>query len=156
MTEVVPGPAIRVSAMVVLPSPDGSAHAVARLPATRENPDGFHRLVGGGVEAGETSLDAVVREVGEELGAALLEPVLLGVLESIFRVDGELGHEVVFVHTGRLDPADTVPAGGAVFTDCGRPMPVEWRPVEDVDVAIPLYPDGAAELVARAIALRRD
>jgi len=148
--------AVRVTAMVVLPSSDGAAHAVSRMPSTRENPDGFHRLVGGGVELGETALDAAGREVQEELSAVLHEPVLLGVLENIFEVDGELGHEVVFVHTGRLDPADVVPPEGAMFSDCGRPMPVEWRPVDAADASVPLYPNGADELVRRAVSRQRD
>ncbi len=137
--------------MVVLPDEAGSAHAVARMQPTLENPEGFHRLIGGGVEHGETALEAVRREVREELGATLLDAELLGVLENIFELDGEPGHEVVFVHTGRLDPVDTVPPGGGVFEDCGRPMPVEWRPVDDSTLLLlPLYPSGAGALVRRA------
>lgn len=147
---------IRVVAMVVLPHADGVSHAVSRMAPTRENPAGFHRLVGGGVEPGETARDAAVREVAEELGATLHEPVLLGVLEDVFEVDGQPGHDVVHVHTGRLEPADTVPPGGAMFWDCGRPMPVEWRPVETTGSMIPLYPRGADELVRRAVARLRD
>ncbi|WP_404381302.1 NUDIX domain-containing protein [Knoellia locipacati] len=136
--------------MVVLPDLGRGVHAVSRMEPTLENPEGFHRLIGGGVEHGETALDAVLREVCEELGATLLEPELLGVLENIFELDGEPGHEVVFVHTGRLDPADTVPAEGGMFEDGGRPMPVEWRPVDDAILSLPLHPTGAAALVRRA------
>ena len=81
---------------------------------------------------------------------AAAEPVLLGVLENIFHLDGELGHEVVFVHTGRLDPDDVVPPEGATFSDNGRPMPVLWRPVEDAGMSMPLYPHGAGNLARRA------
>lgn len=137
--------------MAVLLSPDLSQHAVSRLPASRENTEGFHRLIGGGVEFGETALEAVIREVHEELGATLVDPVLLGVLENIFESDGLPGHEVVFVHSGRLDPPDTIPPEGGMFADNDRPMPVEWRRVDDDVEPIPLYPSGAGRLVREAV-----
>ncbi len=143
--------------MVVLLDPDGERHAVARLEPSRENPHGYHRLVGGGVEFGETSLEAVVREVREELGATLIDPALLGVLENHFELDGEPGHEVVFVYSGTLDPPETVPPEGGMFADNDQPMPVEWRPIDDASVRIPLYPSGAGALVsAAAVHLRAD
>jgi ADP-ribose pyrophosphatase YjhB (NUDIX family) len=148
---------IRVTAMVVLVDLDGTRHAVARLEPSRENPEGYHRLVGGGVEFGETSHEAVVREVREELGATLIAPCLLGVLENHFELDGDPGHEVVFVYSGRLDPPDTVPPQGGMFADNDQTMPVEWRPVDDASVRIPLYPNGAGALVSRAsLHLRAD
>ncbi|MFC7487717.1 NUDIX hydrolase [Knoellia sp. CPCC 206453] len=143
--------------MAVLLGSDGTRHAVARLEPSRENPEGYHRLVGGGVEFGETSLEAVVREVREELGATLIDPSLLGVLENHFELDGDPGHEVVFVYCGRLDPADRVPPQGGMFADNDQPMPVEWRPIDDASVRIPLYPSGAGALVRQAAAhLRAD
>ena len=45
----------------------GTAHAVSVNAATAENPGGYHRLIGGNVEVGETHIDAVRREVREEL-----------------------------------------------------------------------------------------
>ena len=145
------GPAvIRVTSMVVLPSDDGTRHAVARFGPTLENPLGFHRLVGGGVEPGESARDGAIREVREELGADLVDVELLGVLESIFELDGQPGHDVVFVHTGRLDPAGVIPPEGGTFADNGDPMPVEWRPVDDSDLVLPLHPSGAATLARRA------
>lgn len=143
---------IRVTAMAVLLSHDGTRHAVARLSPSRENPEGYHRLVGGGVEFGETALAAVVREVREELGAGLVDTVMLGVLENVFTLDGTLGHEIVFVYSGRLEPPDTVPPEGGMFADNDQPMPVEWRQVDDEGARIPLYPCGSGDLVAEAAA----
>jgi len=139
---------IRVKAMAYLPNAAGTHHAVLR----GEDPsDGrtFHRLIGGSVELGERALDAVVREVAEELGATLVDPRLLGVLESIFSFDGEPGHEVVFVYAGRLAEGDVVPPGGAWYDDVGTPMWVEWRPVGwgSISGVLPLYPDGAEALL---------
>jgi ADP-ribose pyrophosphatase YjhB (NUDIX family) len=139
---------IRVKAMAYLPNATGTHHAVLR----GEDPlDGrrFHRLLGGGVEPGERSEEAVVREIAEELHATLLEPRLLGVLESVFTYDGEPGHEVVFVYAGRLAEGDVVPPEGGWYDDVGVPMWVEWRRCDRADDgALPLYPDGVGELIA--------
>jgi ADP-ribose pyrophosphatase YjhB (NUDIX family) len=145
---VVDRPSIRVKAMAYLPNAAGTHHAVMawRDPTTGE---GFHRLLGGGVELGERAVDAVVREIAEELGATLLEPRLLAVLENIFTYDGAPGHEIVFVYGGRLAEGDVVPPEGGWYADNGVPMWVEWRPRdEDRADALPLYPDGAGEVVA--------
>ena len=139
-----------MTSVVVLTSDDRTLHAVARFGPTRENPLGFHRLVGGDVEPGESAPDGVVREVREELGADLVDVELLGVLENIFELDGQPGHEVVFVHAGRLDSAGAIPREGGTFADNGDPMPVEWRPVDDGGLALPLYPPGAAARARRA------
>lgn len=137
---------IRVKAMAVLVNAAGTHQAVMRWsdPATGEE---FHRLLGGGVELSEPAVDAVVREIAEELGATLLEPRLLGVLENIFTYDGEAGHEVVFVYAGRLAEGDVVPDSGAWFADNEVPMWVEWRPLDDAAVDVPLYPDGVGALL---------
>ncbi len=130
---------IRVKAMLVAPNADGTAHAVSLNGPTTENAQGHHRLVGGSVELGETHHDAIVREVDEELGATIHDLTYLGTVENIFRIDGELGHEVVFVYAGRLDPLPA--ASGAVLTESdGSVVPVVWRPVDDVDEPLPLYP----------------
>jgi len=139
---------IRVKAMAYLPNAAGTHHAV--LKATDPS-DGraFHRLLGGGVEMGESSEAAVVREIAEELGATLVDPRLLGVLENVFTYDGEPGHEVVFVYAGRLAEGDVVPLEGAWYEDVGVPMWVEWRPCDADDAgALPLYPDGLGRLLS--------
>lgn len=55
-----------------------------------------------GVEFGETSRQAIVREVQEELSGEITDLRLLGVLENRFTFDGEDGHEIVFVYDGRF------------------------------------------------------
>jgi len=139
---------IRVKAMLVAPNMQGTAHAVSVNAATAENPDGFHRLIGGSVELGETHLDAVRREVREELSAAIHELSYLGVVENIFHLDGEVGHEIVFVYTGRLDPEPA--AEGATLTESdGSVVPVVWRSFDDDAEALPLYPAGVVGLFAQ-------
>lgn len=137
---------IRVKAFAVLRNRAGTHHAVLRGYDPGEDQE-FHRLLGGGIELGERSEAAVTREIAEELGATMLESELLGVVENIFEFDGQAGHEVVFVYAGRLAEGDHVPPEGGTYADNGVPMRVEWRALDDHDLDLPLYPDGARELL---------
>lgn len=70
-----------------------------------ESPDSeepFYRLLGGEVEFGEHSREAVVREFDEELGVAFAEATLVGTFERVFSVGGENGHEVWRVYEGHI------------------------------------------------------
>src|SRR5213078_1110596 len=53
--------------------------------------------LGGGIEYGESSRAAIVREIREEVGVEIEHLQLLGVLENIFTYEGQTGHEIVFV-----------------------------------------------------------
>jgi 8-oxo-dGTP pyrophosphatase MutT (NUDIX family) len=60
--------------------------------------DYFCRPLGGGIEFGEQSQDAMLREIREEVGAEVENLELVGVLKNIFIYEGEQGHEVVFIY----------------------------------------------------------
>jgi 8-oxo-dGTP pyrophosphatase MutT (NUDIX family) len=63
---------------------------------------GYARPLGGGIDFGETSAAAAVREIKEELGFDIAGVTLLGIVENIFVLEGEPGHEIVFVYDGRF------------------------------------------------------
>ncbi|MGF3056656.1 NUDIX domain-containing protein [Microbacterium sp. YY-01] len=137
---------IRVKAMLITTSDDGSHHLVSVNDPTDENPSGFHRLIGGSVELGATHKDAIIREVREELGAQIIDLQHLGIIENIFRFNGEVGHEIVALYTGTLNPAP-VEDGGTLTESDGTVVPVVWRPIENADPAVPLYPAGIDDWV---------
>ena len=69
----------------------------------------YYRPLGGGIEFGERSDDAVRRELQEEIGAELDELRLLTVLENLFELEGKASHEIVFVYEATLaDPTSTI------------------------------------------------
>ena len=139
---------IRVKAMLIAPDSEMQAHAVSVGPSTRENPHGYHRLIGGGVEMGETHRDAVIREVREELNASIRDLKYLDVVESIYSINGRHGHEIVFVYTGRLEPEPG--RDGAELTEAdGSVLPIVWRALNDTHEPLPLYPTAGAALVSR-------
>lgn len=140
---------IKVKAFAVLLNRLGDAHLVWQGSDETKSPAHFHRLLGGHVEFGESSLDAVQREVREETMSELTEPRLLGVLENRFVYRGEPGHEVVFVYTGLLTPPEPVPAAGGWLQDNDSPIWAEWRPLTPDNQAPPLYPEGVQDLLSR-------
>ncbi|MFN6482180.1 MULTISPECIES: NUDIX hydrolase [unclassified Nostoc] len=57
--------------------------------------DRFYRALGGGVEFGETSRDALQREFQEEIQAELKNIKYLGCIENLFTFNGRQGHEII-------------------------------------------------------------
>jgi hypothetical protein len=88
--------------------------------------------------------------VREELAATAHHLTFLAVLENIFRLNGEIGHEIVFLYSGRLDPVP--PDADAALTEAdGSGVPVVGRCLLGEDEDLPLYPT-AAEVWARGLA----
>ena len=94
--------------------------------------DPYYRLLGGGVEFGEHSREAVVREFDEELGVELADPTLAGTFERVFTFDGETNHEVWRVYRGRI--LEDWPYDRESFTFVEPELDTEflarWMPVE--------------------------
>lgn len=58
----------------------------------------FYRAMGGGVDFGETSHDALQREFKEEIQAELTNIRYLGCLENLFTFNGKQGHEILQIY----------------------------------------------------------
>lgn len=111
----------------------------------------FYRPVGGGIEFGESSEEALRREIREELGVEIAKPHLLGVLENRFTFDGATGHEIVFVYDAGFRDRRLYDLPSSHGTeDDGVPFKIVWFDLAaDHAGSPPLYPDGLRELLNR-------
>lgn len=90
----------------------------------------FFRPPGGGIELGERSVDAVRREMREELGAEIFEPRLVRVLENIFEYGGETKHEIVFLFRARITDERILGAPEIQLIDNTYAFRAVWTPLE--------------------------
>jgi ADP-ribose pyrophosphatase YjhB (NUDIX family) len=91
----------------------------------------FYRPLGGGIEFGERSADALVREMREELGAEVTSVRYLGMLENIFTHMGKRGHEIVLLYAARFADSAFYTRQAWTGDDNGLPIPVLWKPLTD-------------------------
>ena len=108
----------------------------------------FYRPLGGGIEFGETSEEAIRREMMEEMNVEVTNLKYLGTLENIFVFNGETGHEIVQVYDGRLVNSGMYEQAemSALETD-GNQMRVLWKRLDEFNSESPLYPDGLLEVL---------
>lgn len=71
------------------------AHIFVSKGQDRLTHETFYRFLGGGIDFGETSAAALVREFKEEIQAELTQVEYLGCLDNIFWLNGKRKHELV-------------------------------------------------------------
>jgi ADP-ribose pyrophosphatase YjhB (NUDIX family) len=83
---------------------------------------------GGRVELGETSKDALLREMQEELGEDVSVGRLLWVVENLFMFGAELTHELALMYAITLPPGSPLRdlAHERRVEDGGAPLTVRW------------------------------
>jgi 8-oxo-dGTP pyrophosphatase MutT (NUDIX family) len=109
----------------------------------------FYRPLGGGIDYGEYSDQALIREMREELQVEITNLAYLGTLENVFIHDGDSGHEIVIIY--QADFADSTLYDKAElvgYEDDGTPFKALWKSLADFRPGVvPLYPDGLPALL---------
>ncbi|MBS1963249.1 MAG: DJ-1/PfpI family protein [Bdellovibrionales bacterium] len=109
----------------------------------------FYRPLGGGIEFGETGVNAVIREIKEELDLEIIVDGEVSILENIFEYEGVPGHEIVLLYPSKfVDPKcyaikelDIVESGKIISQ-------AVWRSVQEIQSeGAKLYPLGIEKLV---------
>jgi ADP-ribose pyrophosphatase YjhB (NUDIX family) len=113
----------------------------------------FYRPLGGGIEFGEKSEDAVRRELKEEINVDVGEIRYLGTLENIFIFNGNAYHEIVLIYDGTLIESglydQAMIAGKEANGDEIRAM---WKSLDEFEPGnLILYPDGLLNLLRAEI-----
>ncbi|MCM0674103.1 NUDIX domain-containing protein [Micromonospora phytophila] len=110
----------------------------------------YYRPLGGGIEFGESAVEAVQRELREELDVGLSDVELLGVVENIFAAFGRAGHEIVFVYSANLADLSMYDRD-AVGHIKDEGSPVSWQPLSRFTSGeAVLYPRGLVALLPAA------
>ncbi|MBF6613563.1 MAG: NUDIX hydrolase [Chloroflexi bacterium] len=126
---------------------DGDKILVSELydPSAQET---FYRPLGGAIEFGERSSEAVVRELREEIRAEITNLRYIGTIENLFTYDGQMGHEIVLVY--EADLADKSLYDKEVIEgqeDDGMTLKVVWKSLDEFSEHSPLYPQGLVDLL---------
>ena len=113
----------------------------------------FYRPLGGGIEFGERSEDAVRRELKEEINVDVGEIRYLGTLENIFIFNGNSYHEIVLIYDGTLTESglydQAVITGKEANGDDIRAM---WKSLDEFETGnLILYPDSLLNLLRAEI-----
>lgn len=109
----------------------------------------FYRPLGGGIEFGEYSWDAVRREIREEISEEIKNLSFLGTTENIFEYEGIPGHEVIFLFEGDFTRSYVYEHDEIMgIEDNGEDIRVMWKPIEAFQKGkLILYPDGLTEML---------
>ena len=59
----------------------------------------YYRPIGGSIEFGENSTEALKREFREEVKETVAIEDYLGCIENIFMINGRVGHEIILVYS---------------------------------------------------------
>jgi 8-oxo-dGTP pyrophosphatase MutT (NUDIX family) len=108
----------------------------------------FCRPLGGGIQFGETSEEAVVREIQEELGAEITNLRIIGTLENIFTYLGKPHHEIIQVFEGEFADRGLykLPWMPGRESD-GTVFKAVWREMSYFPISAMLVPNGLPELL---------
>ena len=119
--------------------------------------DVFYRPLGGKIKFGELGSVTVARELFEEINAEIINIQYLGTLENIFTYNGDDGHEIVLVYSGRIKNLNLFTNQTILGHESdGESIKAVWLPLtyfleNDQDTLNdrnpPLYPDGLIKLI---------
>lgn len=90
----------------------------------------FYRVLGGGIEFGEHSIDAWQREFLEEIQAELTNIKYLACLENFFIFNGQAGHELIQLYQCEFVDPKFYQLDSLAFADGDGQHTAFWMPIE--------------------------
>jgi ADP-ribose pyrophosphatase YjhB (NUDIX family) len=101
----------------------------------------FFRIIGGSVNFGEKTEEAIRREVREELDCEIENLKFLTVIENIFQYEGKNMHEISFIYKGDLSDKRIYEQESIHYIKINEKFDAEWVPISNIlTKKIKLYP----------------
>ena len=100
----------------------------------KEKSHNYYALMGGRIQTGESSVEALQREVYEEMGKMIDVLDLLYIIENFFEGKNERYHEILFVYKMEFidekdrEILDTIPC-----VEQGKTLQFEWIKVDELE-----------------------
>ena len=116
-------------------------HLLVQKGEDKETKKVFYRILGGGVEFGETSSEALKREFKEEINTTIVNEEFLCVTENIFDYNFGKYHEITFLYKADLLEKNIYLEKEIkiIDTDDGYAM---WISIDDIKAGkVILYPE---------------
>ncbi|MEM9955708.1 MAG: NUDIX domain-containing protein [Chloroflexota bacterium] len=137
---------IRVIALAVILQ-DEHIFVTEYINPTNDEP--YYRPLGGGVDFHETGIDAVQRELLEEINAPLSDVSYLGMLENIFETDEGRGHQICLMYNAIFAEPERIHVNYSVVGQEGKKeFNALWKPLAMFRAGdAPLYPNGLLALL---------
>lgn len=118
---------IRVLALGLIQDGDRIFVSQGYDPAKQER---FYRVMGGGVELGEYSRDALQREFQEEIQAELINIKYRDCIESLFDFNGKPHHEIIFLYQCDFADPQFYQLEQLSFSEKHRTKIALWMPIQ--------------------------
>ncbi|MET3729430.1 ADP-ribose pyrophosphatase YjhB (NUDIX family) [Fictibacillus halophilus] len=111
----------------------------------------YYRPIGGTIEFGEKSDQAIVREFYEEIGAAIKVKHYMTCVENIFFVDKKMGHEISQIYSVEFVDSDLYLAEKFVVTEGQQKTIAKWIDLDDImENRKLLFPKGLRDLLKKS------
>lgn len=109
----------------------------------------FYRPIGGTIEFGENSKQTLIKEIREELNQEIEDPQLISVIENIFGVLDERGHEIDFIYEVNLKEKTIYGLEEIDGLEGEQAYKAQWKPLDffERESDVKLVPDGLLELL---------
>ncbi|MCA1034860.1 MULTISPECIES: NUDIX hydrolase [Bacillaceae] len=110
----------------------------------------FYRPLGGTIELGETSIDALKREFMEEIGAEINIVNYIACIENIYSINGITRHELTQLYEAELVNESLYEKESIPVNENGRKSEAKWIPVISfIDEREVLFPAGLENYLIR-------